>query len=85
MKMMKGIRQEINPKNKQRVKKTSKNKTDPSIEIGTGEFISREDVQRDKDTCIKDILRKMSDDKHNMQDLVNKRMNTIELKIAIGE
>ena len=62
----------INPKNKQRVKKTSKNKTDQSIDKRPSEINTREDVQKDDDTGIKDILRKMSDDMHSMQELLNR-------------
>ena len=67
--------------NKQKVKKSSQKTHEQNINKGPRETMSLVGDQRDDNIDIKDILIKMSVDMHNIQELLNKRMDMIELKI----
>ena len=72
--------QNIKVGNKQQKAKKSKTKADQSIDEGPEEIMTRAEVHRDADIDIKDILKKMSDNMHSMQDIMNQRMDVLEKK-----
>ena len=65
--------------------KTGKKQLNKSTDEVSEQIVTRADVHIDADIGIKEMLKKMSNDMHSMQDILTKRMDMIENKIEQSE